>query len=160
VLGGWEYTAIVQITSGTSFTPTIAATGLSWNDPAFGVHSFTAGFTGTGTAVANQRPLFVGNCAGTGDPEKIINQGAYTLAGTHIGELSPASSKGACLGPGIKNVDMSVYKNFAPKWLKESFFGEAAQVQFRLELFNAFNTPQFRGDSLGINYYGGRVVCG
>jgi len=180
VLGGWEYAAIVQITSGTSFTPNIAATGLSYFDPRinpttvgdpnnacgiltgcpFGVRAFPGGFTGTGTAVANQRPLFVGNCPGSGNPENIINPAAYTLVGTQIGALSSSNSKGKCLGPGIKNVDMSIYKNFSPGWLKESFFGEAARLQFRLEMYNAFNTPQFRGDSLGVQYYGGRVVCG
>jgi hypothetical protein len=55
---------------------------------------------------------------------------------------------------------MSLYKNFSPGWLTESFLGEGARIQFRLEMFNAFNTPQFRGDSVGISYYGGRVVCG
>jgi hypothetical protein len=169
VLGGWEFATIVQITSGTSLTPNIAATGLNYDpdgpngtptgnmDP----RNFQAGFTGSGTAVANQRPLFTGNCAVSGgDPERIINQGAYTLVGYRIGELSSSDSKGGCLGPPIKNVDMSIYKNFTPNWLKKSFFGESARIQFRLEMFNAFNTPQFRGDSVGVSYYGGRVICG
>jgi hypothetical protein len=171
IIGGWEYTAIVQITSGTSFTPNIAATGLSYYEPAinpdpnahgapFGVRSFAAGFTGTGTAVANQRPLFAGDCPGSGDPENIISPSAFGLAGVRVGELSPSSSKGRCLGPGIRNVDMSIYKNFSGRWLKESFLGEGARIQFRLEMYNAFNTPQFRGDSLGISFYGGQVICG
>jgi hypothetical protein len=168
VIGGWEYAAIVQITSGTSFTPNIAATGLSYNEPSinpatnmpFGVRNFPGGFTGTGTAVANQRPLFAGSCPGSGNPENIISPTAFSLVGQRIGELSPANSKGRCLGPGIKNVDMSIYKNFSPRWLKESFFGEAARLQFRLEMYNAFNTPQFRGDSLGISYFTGQVLCG
>ena len=168
VIGGWEYAAIVQITSGTSFTPNIAATGLSYNEPStnpatgmpFGVRNFPGGFTGTGTAVANQRPLFAGSCPGSGNPENIISSNAFSLVGQRIGELSPANSKGRCLGPGIKNVDMSIYKNFSPRWLKESFFGEAARLQFRLEMYNAFNTPQFRGDSLGISYFTGQVLCG
>jgi len=169
VLGGWEFATIVQITSGTSFTPNIAATGLSYDPDGVGgsgpgtnldPRNFQGGFTGTGTSVANQRPLFVGTCAGSGNPENIIDPGAYTLVGTKIGELSQNTSKGGCLGPGIKNVDMSFYKNFAPSWLKNSFFGEASRIQFRLEMYNAFNTPQFRGDSLGVSYYSGQVQCG
>jgi hypothetical protein len=163
VIGGWEFATIVQITSGTSFTPNIAATGISYDPDGPGgqdPRNFQAGFTGTGTAVANQRPHFTGDCSATGNPENIIGFGAYTLVGTRIGEPSPATSKGACLGPGIKNVDMSIYKNFAPGWLKESFFGEEARIQFRLEMYNAFNTPQFRGDSLGLTYFNGQVVCG
>lgn len=160
VLGDWEFAAIVQITSGTSFTPNIAATGLSYLNSSGAVQNFTAGFTGAGTQVANQRPLFAGTCAGSGDPEQIIGSGAYTLVGTRIGEPVSSDSKGRCIGPGIKNVDFSIYKNFAPGWLKESFFGEESRIQLRLEMFNAFNTPQFRGDSMGTNYYGGQVVCG
>jgi hypothetical protein len=55
---------------------------------------------------------------------------------------------------------MSIYKNFSPRLLRESFFGEAARLQLRIELYNAFNHPQFRGDSLGISYFNGQVVCG
>lgn len=155
VIGGWEFAAIVQITSGTSFTPIINATGIS-----VGGNALQGGLSGTGTAVSNQRPLFTGSCAGSGNPENIVNQAAYTLVGVKIGELSPASSKGRCLGSPIKNVDMSIYKNFSPGWLKASFFGESARIQFRLEMYNAFNTPQFRGDSIGTTYYNGGVVCG
>jgi len=171
VLGGWEIATIIQISSGTSLTPTIAATGLSYefdSDPVTpgiqsAIRSFQAGFTGTGTNVANQRPLRAqgASCQVSGsDPTSFINPAAFTLVGTKIGQLSPVDSRGACLGPPTQNVDVSFYKNFSPSWLKESFFGEAAKVQFRMELFNAFNTPQFRGDTVQLNYAGGQVVCG
>jgi hypothetical protein len=165
LLGGWEIASIFQFTSGTSLTPRIAATGLSF-DPGGGnpVRNFQAGFTGTGTNVANQRPLRVEgvSCKPSGDdPTQFINPDAFTLVGARIGELSPIESRGACLGSPIKNVDLSVYKNFSPGWLKESFFGEAARLQFRLEFFNVFNTPQFRGDQIAVNpFSSGLVVCG
>jgi len=165
VLGGWEIATIVQISSGTSLTPTIAATGLSYDPdgagPA-GLLNFQAGFTGTGTNVANQRPLRSSvSCQPTGNDKTLfINPAAFTLAGTKIGQLSPVESRGACLGPPTQNVDVSFYKNFTPGWLKESFFGESAKLQFRLEFFNAFNTPQFRGDTVQLTYAGGQVVCG
>jgi hypothetical protein len=165
LIGGWEVAAIVQITSGTSLTPTIAATGLSFDPDGPGKmqpRNFQAGFTGTGTNVANQRPLRVegAQCSADGDKDLFINPGAFTLVGTRIGELSPVESRGACLGSPIKNIDFSLYKNFTPSWLKNSFLGESARVQLRFELFNAFNTAQFRGDSIGVNYYSGQVVCG
>jgi len=167
LFGGWEVATILQFTSGTSLTPTIAATGLSFDPdgPAgpLAVRNFQAGFTGTGTNVANQRPLRneSGSCSPSGsDPTQFVNPDAFTLSGIRIGELSPVESRGACLGSPITNVDLSFYKNFTPAWLTESFFGEAARIQFRLELFNAFNTPQFRGDQIGLTYYGGQVVCG
>jgi len=183
VFGGWEIATIVQISSGTSLTPTINATGLSYFDPVinpatinndptdgcvpttgcpYGVHNFQAGFTGTGTNVANQRPLrdMSVSCKATGDKTSFINPAAFTLTGIKIGELSPVDSRGACLGPPTENIDLSFYKNFSPSWLKESFFGESARIQFRLELFNAFNTPQFRGDQIPLTFATGQVVCG
>jgi hypothetical protein len=58
---------------------------------------------------------------------------------------------------------MSFYKNFTPGWLRRPF-GEGARVQFRLEMFNAFNHTQFRADSLQNNMFlntgGNPVVCG
>jgi hypothetical protein len=167
VFGGWEVAGILQLSSGTSLTPTIAATGLSYDidpDPMVtNLRSFQAGFTGTGTNVANQRPLRAAgiSCKPSGnDPTQFINLQAFTLVGTKIGQLSPVDSRGGCLGPSTKNLDVSFYKNFAPKWLKETFFGEAAKLQFRLEMFNALNTPQFRGDQVNLTYASGQVFCG
>jgi hypothetical protein len=157
VIGGWEFTSIVRVTSGTSLTPQLFATGIQ------GVglsQSFQAGITGTGTAVANQRPIRVESepCTLEGTKGSYFNPRAWTLVGYKIGETIP--KKSTCAGPGTKNVDFSVYKNFAPSWLKSSFLGEGARIQFRLELYNAFNTVQFRGDSLGVSFYNGTVQCG
>jgi hypothetical protein len=163
LLGGWEFATIVQLTSGTSFSP-VVATNLSFFDPnanngAGGVRSFPGGISGTGSGIGS-RPFVVGNCEGSGNPENIVSPNAFSLAGFRIGELNSNEAKGACLGSPIKNVDASFYKNFTPGWLKNSFFGEASRIQFRLELFNAFNTPQFRGDSIGSTFFAGQVVCG
>ena len=163
VAGGWELASIVQITSGTSLTPTFASTGLSYDpEGPDGVRAFQGGFSGIGTGVANQRPNRVPGvpCRASGnDPVQILNPAAYTVSGLVIGQFGD-SQRGSCLGPPTKNVDMSFYKNFAPTWLKESFLGEEAKVQFRIEMFNAFNTAQFRGDSVGRNFANAVVVCG
>ncbi|MGI9036016.1 MAG: hypothetical protein ACR2GD_08255, partial [Pyrinomonadaceae bacterium] len=159
VLGGWEVASIIQITSGTSLTPNIASTGLSYRLADGSTRNFQAGFSGTGTAVANQRPNLTGQPCRTGnDPTQFLNPNAYTLVGMKIGQ--PGSSpRGSCLGSPIKNLDLSLYKNFSPSWLK-SGLGEGARIQFRLEGFNVLNTPQFRGDSIGVNYYNGVVTYG
>jgi hypothetical protein len=167
VLGGWEVAAIVQVMSGTSLTPQLAATGLSYRVPDTSTpdpNDFTAvtlsgGIAGFGTGVANQRPIRVEGvpCTVQGDKERFINPAAFTLIGYKIGQTVP--NKTTCLGPPTKNVDLSFYKNFAPSWLTESFFGEAARIQFRFEFFNALNTPQF-GGNLPITYYSGQVQCG
>jgi hypothetical protein len=39
-------------------------------------------------------------------------------------------------GPGIANVDLSLFKNFA--------IGESRRIQFRAECFNVANHPNFR----------------
>jgi hypothetical protein len=53
------------------------------------------------------------------------------------------SGRGVIRGDGIVNFDISLLKNF--------FFAEQKGFQFRLEMFNAFNHPDFRlpGTTLG-----------
>ena len=156
VLGGWEIASIVQVSSGTSLTPQINATGIQ------GVglsNNFQGGITGTGTGVANQRPIRIENvpCTLEGTKGRYFNPNAWTLVGYKIGETIP--NKSTCSGPGTKNVDVSFYKNFSPSWLTSSFLGEGARIQFRMELFNAFNTVQFNGN-LPVLFYNGTVACG
>lgn len=159
--GGWEFAAIVRITSGTSLTPNLNATGISNFNPADpnNVNAFSGGITGFGSGVANQRPIRVEGtpCTVSNGKESFINPAAFTLIGYKIGETVP--DKTTCAGPITKNVDMSIYKNFAPSWLTNSLLGEAARIQLRIEFFNAFNTPQF-GGGLPITYYNGLVRCG
>ncbi len=151
-LGGWEYATIVTFSSGSSITPNIVNGSIP---------NLPGGLSGIATNTANERPDRVPGVPCTidnGDPTQILNPAAFTLVGHRIGQPGN-SGRGICLGPGIKNFDMSFYKNFNPSWLQKPF-GEAARVQFRLEFFNAFNHPQFRGDSLNLNIVGGAVTCG
>ena len=46
-------------------------------------------------------------------------------------------------GPGFKNVDFSLLKNIS--------FTEKVRLQFRTEIFNIFNTPQFGIPNNGLN---------
>ncbi len=156
-LGGWEFATIYTASSGSSITPRIANGSIS--------NLQSGGLAGTGTSQSNVRPNRVAGvpCTiNTGEPFQLINPAAFTLVGTVIGSPGNAS-RGSCLGPGINNVDMSFYKNFTPSWLQKPL-GEAARVQLRLEMFNAFNHTQFRADSLQNNMFlntgGNPVVCG
>ena len=54
--------------------------------------------------------------------------------------------------PGARNADVSIYKN----WRIQSF-GEAARIQFRLEAFNATNSPHF-GQPIGIGFVSPNAV--
>jgi hypothetical protein len=50
--------------------------------------------------------------------------------------------RGSVRGPGIKNIDFSVNKN----WKLTERFG----LQFRTEMFNVFNTVNFRAHNLSV----------
>jgi hypothetical protein len=155
VLGGWETASIIQLSSGNTITPQINATGIR----GFGLgQAFQSGITGTGTNVANQRPLRVEGvpCTISDGGLTFINPAAYTLVGYRIGQTTP--KKSACLGAPTRNVDISLIRNFTPNFLKKSFLGEQTRLQFRLEFFNAFNTPNFLG--IPPLFYNGDVVCG
>jgi len=158
-LGGWEVTSIIQVASGTSLTPTLNSTGI--RDAVTG-NAFQGGISGTGTQQANQRPNRVPGVPCTitnSDGTRFLNPAAFTLVGMRVGQDGNAG-RGTCTGSPTKNVDLSLYKNFSPSFLKKSFFGEKSNLQFRLEFFNAFNTPQFRGDKIATIFYDGAVSCG
>lgn len=161
VAGGWEFASIIQVSSGNTVTPALNATGINVADPNDPNQSITlsGGLSGFGTGVANQRPLRVEGVPCRIDTPKgsFLNPDAWTLVGFRIGEDAP--QKTTCEGPRTKNVDFSIYKNFSPGWLTQSVFGEGARIQFRLEMFNAFNTPQF-GGAIPIIFTDGRVTCG
>ena len=57
------------------------------------------------------------------------------------------SGVGILEGPGFKNIDFSIFKNFQVK--------ERLRVQFRTELYNVTNTPQFARPNGGLNTGGG-----
>jgi outer membrane receptor protein involved in Fe transport len=115
VLGGWQANGIFIAQTGTPFTVT------SGRDQAL---------SGTGT----QRPNLIGDpkldtgrsrddlMAGFFDPTQFVlpAQGSYGNAGRNL-----------LIGPGSYNLDFALFKRFA--------FGERWQLQYRWEMFNAFN---------------------
>ncbi len=158
VFGGWEYATIVSFSSGTPLTPNIAG-AITFLDAAGASQSLSGGLSGTGTGQGNILPNRVEGVGCSGDDElQIVNPAAYTLVGRRIGEQGNGT-RGSCRGPATKNFDMSFYKNFTPSWLTGGL-GEGARIQFRLELFNAFNTTQFRGNSLNLDAGSRVVTCG
>jgi hypothetical protein len=118
-VGGWSVNGIVIIESG--FPLFVTQTNAN---------------SGIGAGV--QRPNATGVAAtGSGAPESrlndYINAAAFSLAPQYtFGNVSRDLPN---YGPGLANWDLSVFKNVN---VKERFHG-----QFRLEAFNAFNTPNF-----------------
>ncbi|MFN7930632.1 MAG: TonB-dependent receptor [Blastocatellia bacterium] len=68
-----------------------------------------------------------------------VARNAYLAGFCHYGSAGHAVLE----GPGFKNVDFSLLKNIS--------FTERTRLQFRWEIFNIFNTPQFAVPNSGLN---------
>jgi Carboxypeptidase regulatory-like domain len=126
-LGGWQTAAIVTLASGPSISTLLSGVqGLG--DPA-GV--------GNGAATGVDRPDRVSgqSCRTSGmDSRQFINPNMFSVNGYQLGQVGNAGI-GTCLGPGTRNVDFSLHKNFKVT--------ERVKAQFRMEFFNLFNHPLY-----------------
>jgi hypothetical protein len=124
ILGDWQLNTIASFYSG---TPLNIFSGVD-----------TAGLGGA----SSQRPDLVPGVdiyANGSDPLQIINPAAFRIpAPGRFGNLG----RGSVRGPGIKNIDFSVAKNWKVR--------ERVGLQFRAEMFNVFNTVNFRGHNLSV----------
>jgi len=142
ILGGWQVTAIEKITSGF---------------PIFVIDSFNqsgVNFENNGASInrpdqigdPNKSGSFAANptCSATNvhSPNKVwFNPCAFVPAAQ--GELGDAS-RTPLSGPGFVNTDFSLIKQFNLPW-------EHMGLQFRTEVFNVFNHPQFGNPNADIN---------
>jgi hypothetical protein len=126
-LGSWQASTIVSLASGPSISTLLnGVQGLG--DPAG---------LGNGAATGQDRPnRVVGQpCRTSGmDSTQFINPNMFTVSGYQLGQIGNAGI-GTCLGPGIRNVDAGVDKNFK--------ITERLKAQFRFEFFNLFNHPLY-----------------
>lgn len=133
ILSGWGVSGVVVVQSGPALTFTDPRAGSIYGlAGAFGTFGATLcpGFTAAnilspGPVETNLNNFFNNNafCA----PPLVGN-------GSGFGTLG----RGAVYGPGQHNMDMSILKD-----TKVGGLSEAGTVQFRVEFFNTFNTPQF-----------------
>lgn len=117
LLGGWQLNTILSMQSGMPITITQATNNNSF-----------AGF-------ALQRPNLIGKPNLSPDqrtPAHFINTAAFATAPQFI--LGTASRNPA-RGPAYRNVDFALVKH-------TKFVGEA-EIEFRAEVFDIFNTPEF-----------------
>ena len=115
-MAGWQVCGIVQYQSGFPFTPTMGAP-----DPA-----------NVGGTYARRPNRIASGEIQDWTVERYFDLTAFTVPAQYtIGN----SGRNILRGPGIANWDLSMFKNVA--------FGEQYRLQFRWEMFNAFNTPQF-----------------
>ena len=159
VAGGWELGIISTLESGSSIT--VFTNGVTDANPSpdFVLPDGTKkgralnSLTGTGLNNNNRPNVVAGaNCTTGSHDDQIFNRAAFTLSGFQIGTVGNAP-RGFCHGPQYVNTDFAIYKNWS--------VAEKLRVQFRLEAFNFFNTPNFRGDQINTDLMsGGSVSCG
>ena len=131
VLGGWEVSGISSFQSG--FPTTI----FQFNDPfnsfdwATGTPNTYPDGIGIDPSAVTPRPDRIGGCSGPKTFAQYINVASFTDAAGHFGN----SGRGVCTGPGLNNWDIAAIKNIK--------ISERFSMQFRSELFNAFNHESF-----------------
>lgn len=128
-LGDWQFNGIVTLQTGSPYT------AFAGNDGLMGfTHSVYADCIGDPFAGATTDPHLYTT---TGF---LINPAAFAqpAPGT-FGTCAPRKFH----GPGIKMVDLSLFKNFR--------FTERWNLQFRTEFFNAFNHPNFGNPNADIS---------
>ena len=128
LIGGWQINGVVTLQSGVPFSvsaPDASATG--------GSHANRANCIGNPFVGATTDPTLL---AGATAPGFFINPAAFSVASTGtFGTCAPRLFH----GPGIENVDLSVFKIFA--------ITERYKVEFRSEFFNSFNHVNFGNPS-------------
>jgi hypothetical protein len=137
VFGDWEFTSIVQASTGYPLTVSSGTVpGLSGNGYA----------SGTGQNSGNlSRPNIVEGTSCTlngSDPTLYLNPAHWTFNGYQIGTNGNAG-RDICDGPGLFQMDASLYKNIK--------LGSRVKLQLRFEVFNLFNNTNFLGTSLTNN---------
>jgi hypothetical protein len=151
VFGGWELSGIQQASSGNSQSVYINGLGeftnnLPWVDPADHTKGHVAsnihdGLLGSGRQDM-LRPMMTGvSCDDGRSANQIFNPQAFSVVGWKLGTLpSNIAPRGYCHGPRTVETDFSIDKNWK--------MTEKVNVQFRLDAFNLFNHPNFRGNTL------------
>ncbi|MGA2576567.1 MAG: carboxypeptidase-like regulatory domain-containing protein [Bryobacteraceae bacterium] len=118
LLGGWQVNGILTLHTGQPYT--VSANG------SYCVGVWAGCFPDIVSGNANAAP------AGGRTPSEWFNTANFTAPATltegNVGDNTNS-------GPAFKNLDFSVFKDFA--------FTERFRLQFRSEFFNIFNTPQF-----------------
>lgn len=128
ILNGWQFSGIGRWWSGNPFDVTMSVD-----------------VAGIGP-VQNQRPNVIADTKGPGTSEEYFNINAFARPKTGtFGSLG----RNALRGPAINKWDLALYKNFT--------FKEGVKLQFRSEVFNVFNHPNFTSFGTVINTNATRV---
>ncbi|HEV2176430.1 MAG TPA: carboxypeptidase regulatory-like domain-containing protein [Terriglobia bacterium] len=134
--GGWQANSIVTIQTGTPFS--VGAPDLSFTDG-------SGNDAGRPNCVGN---AFAGAASSATGPNGYVGSGSGFFLNPSAFTLQAPGTFGTCAprqfyGPGLWDVDFSVFRSFR--------VGESKRFEFRTEVFNAFNHPNFAnpGPSVG-----------
>jgi hypothetical protein len=153
ISNGWEIASILKLNSGFPTTPLIA------NDPmnvensgsdTFGIpdrvpgcdpvnHNYKSdpnlAYINTSCFTLPTAPASFASQCNTGSFPKAPTPPAGTV---YCSNVLGNAGRNSITGPGLGNLDLSLYKNFALRKISES-----ASVQFRVEFFNVLNRANF-----------------
>ena len=126
VLGGWEVGGILTVQDGVPFTPLLGGGGDPLGELGNDPFDFPNRLSGSGC----------GSAVNPGNPSNYIKLSCFGVPNPI--NLMGNAGRNSVIGPGLVDFDFSLFKNnYIPK-ISESF-----NVQFRAELFNVFNHPNF-----------------
>jgi hypothetical protein len=131
---GWQVGGVMQASSGAPFTVLVGGDplGLNNTDPFAYPDRITGSGCGSGINPGNPNNYIKLQCFAMSPSQGVTTSGApiHTLMGN--------SGRNPLTGPGLINVDFSVFKN-----TRITKISEAANLQFRAEMFNIFNHANF-----------------
>lgn len=138
-LGDWTLTGVITLQDGDPLT----VTGTNGNN-VLGIAGDFAELSGTCSPAQ-----YVNHGSVSSNVNHYINTSCFTGNYPVVGDDGIAtgfgnSGAGILRGPGQHNVDAALYKNF-----EFNLLAKEANVQFRAEAFNLFNTPQFSNPDTG-----------
>ena len=129
VLDGWQISGITSLISGNPFELGVGVGGINVNQ------RITGSWTEPPRFVLKRNPK-------KGPNGLLIDPDAFVIPA--VGSLG-LGNRTYLRNPGINNTDLSIFKNF-------SLGAEGTRrIQFRFEMFNAFNHTQFSGINAGTN---------
>jgi hypothetical protein len=128
IVGGWQLSSIFQLHSGIPFTP-VMSTNLSGALSG----SWFPDRVGNGTASNPTINMWF-------DPAAFVQPAANTFGN---------SGRDILFGPGWRNMDLGVAKDF-----RLPFLGEAGRLQFRMDAYDVFNHPNFGMPDASIGSWG------